>query len=125
MKAHQGRRVLTFALGDAIAKLPEAQELQTDDVPESDLLIEVLGFEERCLAIPNALLDAGHNAGSVAVCRYPTNPADNRRNEERCRSASLGSARSLRRSFVLPRIFLEPCATSLDLAREAELNRCG
>jgi hypothetical protein len=86
VRAHAGRRVVVRQLDDVVAALPSATEFAPETLPSSDLLITVLGFEERCLAIPEALAGAGHRAGRTVICQYPTNPDDNSRNEQPLRA---------------------------------------
>ncbi|MGO8905186.1 MAG: hypothetical protein ACLQMH_06115 [Solirubrobacteraceae bacterium] len=81
MSAPAGQRVIVRALADAVAELPDIIEFDARQVGDADLLICVLGFEERCLAVPQALASAGSRVGAAAICRYATNPSDNELNE--------------------------------------------
>jgi hypothetical protein len=80
VKAPTGQRVITRELADSVAELPQIIPLQTQQLADADLLICVLGFEERCLAIPRALVAGPMHASAAALCRYPTNPSDNEAN---------------------------------------------
>ena len=42
-----------------------------------DLFICALGFEERCLTLPNALASSGYQARRALYCQYDTNADDN------------------------------------------------
>lgn len=74
------RRLCKRELAEAAATMPEPVTLDAAAVDALDLLITVLGFEDRALAVPDALTTAGRAAAAAAVVRYPTNPADNERN---------------------------------------------
>jgi hypothetical protein len=82
MKQHAGRRVIVRELGDAVAELRPIQALDARGLDRFDILICVLGFEERALAVPKALADAGHTVAQTAICHYRTNPDDNVKNEQ-------------------------------------------
>jgi hypothetical protein len=86
LRSPEGRRVTVRQLADAAAELPAVSALKPDELPDPDLLICVLGFEERCSAVPAALAAADRRIGAAIICRYPTNPADNEANETRLRA---------------------------------------
>jgi len=81
MRAPAGQRLIVRELSDAIAALPELALLDPQHLDDADILICVLGFEDRCLAVPQALVGAGVRARSVVVCRYLTNRSENAIND--------------------------------------------
>lgn len=83
MRAHAGRRVVELKLADAVAGLAETSELVADSLGPADVLISVLGFEERCTAVMDALVAAKVAVSTALVCRYSTNQEDNAANETR------------------------------------------
>lgn len=81
MRAPVGQRVIIRTLTDAVAELPAITGLNAHQLGNADLLICVLGFEDRCLAVPRALAGAAARARGVVICRYMTNASENALNE--------------------------------------------
>jgi hypothetical protein len=74
------RRLRKRELADAVVAMSELEQLDAAELEAIDLIICVLGFEERALAMPAELAGSGTAVGATAVVRYLTNPEDNERN---------------------------------------------
>lgn len=78
-------------LTELISELPDIEKLDFSKFPVMNsnfIFIGILGFEERCLTIPEGLAKgSSHNANKAFYFRYSTNQADNKKNEERLLSA--------------------------------------
>jgi hypothetical protein len=67
-------------LEDIMGQLPELRHLDpaSSSLPKRvDLFICALGFEPRCLTIPEALSQEGPRASKAIYCQYSTNAQDN------------------------------------------------
>jgi hypothetical protein len=78
-------------LADVLGRLPELGRFKPESggvLPRMvDLFICALGFEPRCLTIPEVLAQHGYQARKVAYCEYATNPEDNTANRSRLLSS--------------------------------------
>lgn len=77
MSQHKRFFVQTLTASEAVTALPDMREF--DGVSDIiDIYILASGFEERVVAIPDALLQAGSQVrGAILLGRYRTNAADN------------------------------------------------
>jgi len=78
---------------EATAGLPTVQSLRADDISAESrdtLFLCALGFEDRCLSVPEFLADSGYRTARAIVFEYPINEQDNERNRS-------GLVRSLER----------------------------
>jgi len=71
------RRIHKRELLEVVADMPEIETFDPARANEADLLILVLGFEDRTLATLDALVESGCMVASVAVIEYATNQGDN------------------------------------------------
>lgn len=71
-------------VADVVSTLPTVMPLKSDTSSprQLDLWIATLGFEERCYAMGDALVQEGARAGHVILCRYATNPIENQANAD-------------------------------------------
>lgn len=73
--------VRTLTATEAVAALPDMRDFDGGTAP-IDIYIQAAGFEERVLAIPNAILQAGSVVrGPILLGRYRTNSDDNAQRE--------------------------------------------
>ena len=73
-------RIEERQLIDVLSDLDDVSVLEQSDVmsaPSDDLFLCALGFEDRCLILPQYLGDAGYRARRVCYVKYPTNLDDN------------------------------------------------
>lgn len=74
-------------LTELISELPDIEKLDVSKFPVMNsnfIFIGILGFEDRCLTIPEGLAAGlSHKANKAFYFRYSTNQADNRKNEKR------------------------------------------
>lgn len=72
---------------EILSKLPDAAKLTETQIPTLDsdtILIAILGFEKRCLSIPEKLAAQGkHKAQKAYYLTYTTNTKDNEDNKDR------------------------------------------
>jgi hypothetical protein len=84
-------RIKEIELTDVIDSLPEITKLDTvKDFIDFDcqIFICALGFEDRCLVIPEQLaITRGFNCHNAYICEYSTNMEDNDTNKSRLTSA--------------------------------------
>lgn len=74
------RRLRKRELAECVATMAEPLAFYPDAFAPVDLLITVLGFEDRALGVPTGLASAGVAAEAAGIINYSTNPADNARN---------------------------------------------
>jgi hypothetical protein len=74
------RRIHKRELAEVVAMMPDVSMLDIGGEEPADLLIVVLGFEDRSLAVPKKFATNGTKVDSTAVIKYQTNEGDNERN---------------------------------------------
>jgi hypothetical protein len=74
------RRLRKRELADVVATMNDPVELDAASFRDADLLLVVLGFEDRALAVPRTMVKGGIRSGATAVIRYETNIKDNEHN---------------------------------------------
>lgn len=73
-------RARIVALSEVAARIPEVVQFNAASVStqeEDDLFLCALGFEPRCLALPQMLANRGYQSRKAVYFQYATNPDDN------------------------------------------------
>lgn len=76
-------QIVRRQLEDILDRLSPVTRLESgrdSPFPEDELFLCALGFEPRCLTVPDRLSDAGYGAGRALYFRYGTNLDDNAAN---------------------------------------------